>query len=112
MISFHIEVIRDREDRRKELLKRSAQPFSIPNGLLLACLLAPPRRCHALAGDEDAAEMGAVVEAAGECDVGDGPICRLWRGQQPGGAVHALVPEKSHDGFAALREDLLQEARR
>jgi hypothetical protein len=62
-------------------------------------------------GGEYAAEMRTVVEAASEGDVGDGPIRRLWSGQQPGGTVHALVPKNSHHGLPALGEDLVQEAR-
>ena len=54
--------------------------------------------------------MGAVVEAAGEGDVGYRPVSGFWGAQQVLGAIQALDEHPLHHGFPMLSKDPMQKA--
>ena len=59
---------------------------------------------------EDPPEMGAVVEAAGEGDVGYRPVSCFWSAQQVLGAIQTLGEDPLHHGFPTLSEYPMQKA--
>jgi hypothetical protein len=75
-------------------------------------MLPPPRWSHAHSLSEGPAEMGEVVEAAGECDFSDGLVPSLRRGQQLRGALDPLSEQTLHHRFVLFGKNPLQPSRR
>ena len=59
---------------------------------------------------EDPPEMGAVVEAAGEGDVGYRPVSGFGGAQEVLGAIQALGEHPLHHGFPMLSKYPMQKA--
>ncbi len=74
--------------------------------------LPPLRWCCLHSRRENPAEMGAVIEAAGEGDVSNRSVGRGRCHQEICGMIHTLLEYRLHDGLATLCEQAMEEAGR